>query len=131
MASLLDQIDRFSYTAQTIKTAAQNVAATAASPYVRAILTTPLGDLARDVDSSELGLFTLVPQAGAAATALTANSDISGDESGISAAHKSAVTRVEFLGATPLRRPPPGSRALEKEKEPEVYAEAARKYLDR
>ena len=98
---------------------------------MRAVLATPLGDLARDVDPSELGLFTVMPQPGTGASTTVASMEITADEPSASATHKTEVTRVEFLGATPLRRPPPGQRALEKEKEPEVYAEAALKYLDR
>ncbi|KAL5523982.1 hypothetical protein ACEPAG_8155 [Sanghuangporus baumii] len=125
MPTLLDHIDRFTYTAQSIQTAARNTSEPLPSPYVRAVLRTPLGDLARDVDTSELGLFTLVPNASAPSA--------SGDDSGASAAQKGSIARVEFPGATPLRRPAGASKHLRREndKEPEVYAQAALKYLDR
>ncbi|KAL5485000.1 hypothetical protein ACEPAI_7642 [Sanghuangporus weigelae] len=125
MPTLLDHIDRFTYTAQSIQTAARNTSEPLPSPYIRAVLRTPLGDLARDVDTSELGLFTLVPNASAPSA--------SGDESGASAAQKGSIARVEFPGATPLRRPAGASKHPRREidKEPEVYAQAALKYLDR
>ena len=125
MPTLLDHIDRFSYTAQLIQTAARNASEPLPSPYVRAVLRTPLGDLARDVDTSELGLFTLVPHASAPTA--------SGDEPGASAAQKGSIARVEFPGATPLRKPAGTSKHSRREidKEPEVYAQAALKYLDR
>ena len=130
MSSLLDQIDRFSYTAQAIKSTSVKVAKNLASPYVRAVLETPLGDLARDVDPSELGLFTLSAQTGAVSDTHASSTDMATDDAN-SALQRNEVTRVEFLGATPLRRPPAGQRVPEKEKEPETYAEAALKYLDR
>lgn len=130
MSSLLDQIDRFSYTAQAIKSASVKVSQDLTSLYVRAVLETPLGDLARDVDPSELGLFTLSAQTGAVSDTHVPSSDITADDAN-AAVQRNEVSRVEFLGATPLRRPPPGQRMPEKEKEPEIYAEAALKYLDR
>lgn len=125
MATLLDHIDRFSYTAQAIQSAAKATYEPLPSPYVCAVLRTPLGDLARDVDASEIGLFTLVPNATAPSTA--------GDDAGASATQKGSVARVEFPGATPLRRPAGALKHARREndKEPEVYAEAALKYLDR
>ncbi|KAI5118064.1 hypothetical protein M0805_006327 [Coniferiporia weirii] len=130
MPSLLDHIDRFSYTAKVIQSAAlQTSAAAVGSPYVRAVLNTPLGDLARDVDASELGLFTLVPQSSVHAHVAASASTV--DDLDASVVHKSEVARVEFPGATPLRRPPATQRGIQLEKEPEVYAEAALRYLDR
>ncbi|EJD03261.1 uncharacterized protein FOMMEDRAFT_146881 [Fomitiporia mediterranea MF3/22] len=125
MPTLLDHVDRFTYTAQTIKSVTKAASELHPSPYVRAVLRTPLGDLARDVDTSELGLFTLVPDA----SPLSAPSD----DVGASAAQKGSVARVEFPGATPLRKPAGASKhgRRENDKEPEVYAEAALKYLDR
>ncbi|KAG1746080.1 hypothetical protein EDB19DRAFT_2023448 [Suillus lakei] len=81
-------------------------------------LTTALGDLIRDIDSSELGLFTLVHPPSHVPTESEA---------------RGVISRVEFPGATPLRKPPSRRQEMTKprEYEPEVYAQAALKYLDR
>ena len=125
MPTLLDHIDRFAYTAQAIQSAAREASEPLPSPYVRAVLSTPLGDLARDVDTSEIGLFTLVPSGSAPSTG--------GDDASTTSAQKGSVARVEFPGATPLRKPAGMHKHARREidKEPEVYAEAALKYLDR
>ncbi|KZP34297.1 hypothetical protein FIBSPDRAFT_1035367 [Athelia psychrophila] len=116
MSALADHIDRFSQTVKSLKTTVTALSEPSPAPFTRAVLSTPLGDLIRDVDHSELGLFTLVE-----------------------APHEKArvheeIARVEFHGATPLRRPAAARRddAMRiKELEPEVYANAALKYLDR
>lgn len=121
MSSLADHIDRLSSTVKSIRSAAAAISdpnLTSEGPFTRAVLHTNLGDLIRDIDSSELGLFTLVNPTTAS------HQDKAKDE----------ITRVEFPGATPLRRPPAARRddAMRiKELEPEVYAQAALKYLDR
>lgn len=118
MSALADHIDRFSSTVKSIRTTAStlsNPSLNSQGPFTRAVLKTPLGDLIREIDPSELGLFTLVPPS---------HQDKVKDE----------ITRVEFPGATPLRRPVTARRddAMKiKELEPEVYAQAALKYLDR
>ncbi|KAH8119461.1 hypothetical protein DFH11DRAFT_1722966 [Phellopilus nigrolimitatus] len=113
----------------SIQSSARHASTSSTGPYARAVLSTPLGDLARDVDASELGLFTLAAQP---AHAAHAGADASGahDDAAAPVAQKAEVVRVEFPGATPLRRPRTRLEK-EKEKEPEVYAEAALKYLDR
>lgn len=119
MSALADYIDRLASTVKSIRTTAAAISDPSSpteGPFTRAVLHTHIGDLIREVDSSELGLFTLVPP--------SVNQDKLKDE----------VTRVEFPGATPLRRPPAARRddAMRiKEFEPEVYAQAALKYLDR
>lgn len=119
MSSLADCIDRLTSTVKSIRTTAAAISDPSSNPegpFTRAVLHTPLGDLIREVDSSELGLFNLV--------APSLNQEKPKDE----------ITRVEFPGATPLRRPPAARRddAMRiKELEPEVYAQAALKYLDR
>ena len=92
-------------------------------PFVHAVLHASLGDTIRDIDSSEIGLFTLVqPSQPVVPEAEPMNVEIA---------------RVEFLGATPLRKPPSskhgnsGRGRTPREHEPEVYANAALKYLDR
>ncbi|KAH8119469.1 hypothetical protein DFH11DRAFT_1501245 [Phellopilus nigrolimitatus] len=129
MPSLLDHIVRLSYTAQSIQSSARHASTSSTGPYARAVLSTPLGDLTRDVDASELGLFTLAAQPAHAAHAGAAASGAHDDVTA-PVAQKAEVVRVELPGATPLRRPRTRLEK-EKEKEPEVYAEAALKYLDR
>ncbi|KAF5386257.1 hypothetical protein D9615_002432 [Tricholomella constricta] len=111
MASLSDQIDRLSRNTRAIRSTAANTAASVAGPFTRAVLTAHLGDLIRDIDPSELGLFSL--QSHAAPTP--------------------EISRAEFTGATPLRKP--SSRRDDapkaKEPEPEIYVEAALKCIDR
>jgi hypothetical protein len=120
MASLSDQIDRFTRNTREIKTTASQTANTSTthSVFTRAVLYTQLGDLIRDIDPSELGLFTLVqaPPASSYDKASHSSSD-------------PKITRTQFQGATPLRkRPtrPDTTLAIE----PEVYAHAALKYID-
>ena len=125
MSSLFDSIDRFSFTAKEIHSASLKTACTPTSPFARAVLKTQLGDLARDADASELGLFTVVPQG--------PTSNLNDDPDALSTVQKNDIARVEFLGATPLRKPAPGRRGATevKEKDPEVYAEAALKYIEK
>lgn len=61
MAALAEHIDRLSHIAQSIRAASSPaLGRTIPGPFTRAILDTPLGDLIRDIDPSEIGLFTLV-----------------------------------------------------------------------
>lgn len=119
MSGLADHIDRFAQTVKSIRTTVTILSEPSTitrGSFTRAVLTTPLGDLIRDVDHSELGLFTLVEP--------TQHQE----------KQKEEISRVEFHGATPLRRPAAARRddAMRiKELEPEVYAQAALKYLDR
>lgn len=125
MPSLLDHIDRFSHTSEAIRQAAASTFSHRPGPFTKAVLQTPLGDLARDVDPAELGLFTLVTASAAHTHAL---------EKEPTNAEKSTLTRVAFLGATPLRKPhlrKPDDPRQSLDKEPEIYAEAALKYLDK
>ncbi|KAI0633628.1 hypothetical protein C8Q77DRAFT_1217966 [Trametes polyzona] len=123
MSSLADHIDRLSGIALSIRAAASPPPRSSIpGTFTRAILDTPLGDLIRDIDPSEIGLFTLVePQKPIIADVEPTNVEIG---------------RVEFLGATPLRKPPSSRHAKPdgprpREHDPEVYANAALKYLDR
>ncbi|KAF9484460.1 hypothetical protein BDN70DRAFT_825533 [Pholiota conissans] len=119
MASLSEQIDRLATNTRAIAATVQRIAPPdAPAVFTRAVLHTHLGDLIRDVDPSELGLFSLVkpPSNG------TYNKD----------GHPTQdpeVRRVEFATATPLRRQAP-RREEKQEIEPEVYAHAALKYID-
>jgi len=129
MASLSDQIDRLSRNAKAIRSIVSKIGflnngnrtrAGIAGPFTQAVLYKPLGDLIRDVDPSELGLFNLVSPAGSGVIDRDAR------------AANSEITRVEFTGATPLRQPARKEEAQKsQELEPEVYAQAALKYLDR
>ncbi|KAI0768667.1 hypothetical protein BD413DRAFT_614186 [Trametes elegans] len=123
MASLADHVDRISALALSIRAAAAAPPrATIPGAFTRAVLDAPLSDLIRDIDPSEIGLFTLVqPQQPVVPEVEVTNVEIG---------------RVAFLGATPLRKPPApkhgradGQRP--REHDPEVYAKAALKYLDR
>ncbi|KAH9895052.1 hypothetical protein C8Q73DRAFT_745415 [Cubamyces lactineus] len=123
MATLTDHVDRLSAIAMSIRAAAAPPPRSAIpGPFARAILETPLGDLIRDIDPAEMGLFTLVqPQQLPIPEVEPTNVEIA---------------RVEFLGATPLRKPPSAKHPRPdgqrpREHDPEVYANAALKYLDR
>ncbi|KAK0212981.1 hypothetical protein DFS33DRAFT_1377428 [Desarmillaria ectypa] len=110
MASLSDQIDRFSRTSKAIAAIAATVAVSPdVTPFSTIVLDTQLGDLIRDVDPSELGLFLLVGP--------HSEQDSRGDIP--------KLARSGFPGATPLK---PRTR---REVDPEVYAHAALKYIDR
>ena len=120
MASLSDQIDRFTRNTRAIKAVASQTAntTTTASVFTRAVLYTQLGDLIRDIDPSELGLFTLVE----------APSTNPYDKDSHSSTHPK-ITRTQFQGATPLKKRPTRQDPAQ-EIEPEVYAHAALKYID-
>ncbi|KAG8213795.1 hypothetical protein J3R82DRAFT_10507 [Butyriboletus roseoflavus] len=128
MPSLFDRIDHLAATAKAIRTSAAAIVPSednpipSAIPFTRAVLDTALGDLIRDIDASELGLFTLVPAPDADVRKQPDN-----------ATRRSEISRVEFPGATPLRKQPAKRDDMlkPKEYEPEVYAHAALKYLDR
>ncbi|KAK0225776.1 hypothetical protein IW262DRAFT_1357830 [Armillaria fumosa] len=110
MASLSDQIDRLSRTSKATAIAAADIAVSPdVAPFSTAVLDSQLGDLIRDVDPSELGLFSLVVP--------HPEQDARGDIP--------KLARSGFPGATPLK---PTTR---REVDPEVYAHAALKYIDR
>ncbi|CCM00833.1 uncharacterized protein FIBRA_02875 [Fibroporia radiculosa] len=124
MSSLSDHVDRISLLAKSIQSNSLAATPISSGPFTHAVLQTPLGDLIRDIDPAELGLFTLVPSARPPVDA-----EVGGPQVG-------EIARAEFHGATPLRRPPPhkvGRPDAQRmgEYEPEVYARAAVKYLDR
>lgn len=131
MPSLFDNIDRFSYTAEQIQSTSHTILSnTRSARFSRAVLRLPLGDRARDIDASELGLFTIVSHPAATTQRRP------GDEDNAPPPTLGEVARVGVPAATPLRKPVggrlgPGMKERVKEKEPEVYAEAAMKYLDR
>lgn len=118
MPSLSDHIDLIARNTKNISVAARRTPtlSSAPGPFTSAILHAHLGDLIRDVDPSELGLFSLVQPDRAAIQEKPVE-----------------IERVNFHGATPLRRSHPrnddASRA--READPELYAQAAMKYMDR
>ncbi|KAK7692830.1 hypothetical protein QCA50_004465 [Cerrena zonata] len=131
MSTLTEHADRLSQIGQSIytsslSTAGQSNEDSIAGPFTRAILETDLSDLIRDIDPTELGLFTIVQPT------QPAPSHTQEDASTTTGAE---IARVEFPGATPLRRPPArrarDDPARPREHEPEVYAQAALKYLER
>jgi hypothetical protein len=120
MPSLTDRIDRLTRTIKSVKDSASAIAQhNHSGPFTRAVLAVPLGDLIRDIDPSELGLFSLVPP----------------PRVNTQPGPPKEVTRVEVVSATPLRKHPSAQRRdvllPSKEPEPEVFAEAALKYIDR
>jgi len=113
MASLSDHIDRFNKNTRSITSTASQIAQQhSAFPgtFTRAVLSTHLGDLIRDIDPSELGLFRLVDS----------------PDKGGRTLQDHELKRTEFSGATPLRKHPLHRDELK----PEVYAHAALKYID-
>lgn len=137
MSTLADHADRLARLADAIRTNAaaagrqedeRNVASgSSAGPFTRAVLHTPLGDLIRDIDPSELGLFTVVQPSSHGAH------HVAQEEA--PAAQKAEIARVTLPIATPLRRPPAMHKKQGGQKpgehDPEVYAHAALKFLDR
>ena len=131
MSGLSEHVDRLSSLAQSIHSSASAASSSNSSAgiFTRAVLNTPLGDLIRDIDPAELGLFSIVPTAKPGPSHAQKDVDQSAPPHG-------EIARVAFVGATPLRKPPaprPGRQDAQRigEHEPEVYARAALKYLDR
>jgi hypothetical protein len=123
MPSITDHIDRLTTTSKSVKASASAITQhDHPRPFTRSVLTAPLGDLIRDIDPSELGLFTLVPSP----LQPRVNTQTRPPQE---------ITRVEVVSATPLRKHPSAHRRdvliQPKEPEPEVFAEAALKYIDR
>ncbi|KAJ2913243.1 hypothetical protein MD484_g7168, partial [Candolleomyces efflorescens] len=117
MAALLsDQIDSLNRRTRSIKAVASQIAPTAPStrslnPFTQAVLYAEIGDLIRDVEATELGLFTLIKSAGT------------------SDPNERQLRRVDFVGATPLKKVPARREERAVEVPPEVYTEAALKFL--
>ena len=118
MPSLSDHIDRLAANTRKISAAAHRASISSSCPglFAGAILLTHLGDLIRDADPSELGLFSLVHPERVAVQDKPVE-----------------IERINFHGATPLRksyaRHDDALRA--RDPDPELYAEAAMKYMDR
>jgi hypothetical protein len=116
MTSLLDTLDRFNYTSSSIRSLTHSQPSRVdPGPFTAAILDLTLHDLLREADEAEYGLFTFVKEP----------SDASPD--GLPPQGK--VGRREFRGATPLKTK--RVAGTNRDEEPEVYVEAALKYLNR
>ncbi|KAI0305424.1 hypothetical protein B0F90DRAFT_1058118 [Multifurca ochricompacta] len=127
LPSLTDNIGRLTITMKNVKETASVINRSSSynhsGLFSRSVLATPLGDLIRDIDPSELGLFTLVPQ-----TQLAPPRDIT------HAGPPPEIARIEVVSATPLRKHSAQRKDAPihfKDPEPEVFAEAALKYIDR
>jgi hypothetical protein len=120
--SLSDYIELVSSTSKSIRSIAADSEPSQSEFFTNAALRAPLGDLIREADPSEVGLFTLAPPS---AYQNTSDSDVP--------ASGAQITRADLPNATPLkpmtRRT--GKEGRAKDHEPEVYANAALKYLDR
>ena len=103
MASLSDQIDRLTQSTRAIKATVASTGNNSTGVFTRAVLDTHLGDLIREVDPVELGLFSLV------------NSHHYEQE------HQ--LHRIQFSGATPIRN------QNKQDIDPEIYAHAALKCI--
>ncbi|TRM69672.1 hypothetical protein BD626DRAFT_624997 [Schizophyllum amplum] len=121
--SLLESIDRLSQQTKAIRTSAGSIAPrqshldprlNVSGPFTRAILYTQLGDLIREVEPTELGLFHVV------------ESPASKEVPATSAAE---FTRVSVPVATPLRKPAHKDERRQRS-DPEVYAKAALRYIE-
>lgn len=131
MSSLSDQIDRLSRSTKAIKTTTAQIALPrgsfklsdigVAGPFTRAVLETYLGDLIRDIDASELGLFQL-----------TNSSEPSDTENDVPRFKPSELARTEFGSATPLKRiVTRRDESTRLNAEPEIYAHAAMHFIDK
>jgi hypothetical protein len=122
-ADSLDRLDAVTKSLHAIETASPSSRDASRAPsFTRAVLRTPLEHLIRDIDSSELGLFTLLPPTSALPTADAAPQTTVGRD----------LARVEYPAATPLRRPlARDARARPSVPKPEDYARAALRQLDR
>ena len=119
--SLPDYIELVSSISKSIRTNVTEPDNYSPGFYTNTVLRTPLGDLIREADASETGLFTLIP------SPLYGGGTAEEREEPGSATH---VTRVDLPSATPLR-PQTGRETKVQDHEPEVYANAALKFLDR
>jgi hypothetical protein len=121
MPSITDQIDRLTTTMKSVKASASAITQhNHPRLFTRSVLTAPLGDLIRDIDPSELGLFTLLPPPQQQSRVNTQSRP------------PPEITRIEVVSATPLRKHQRRNVLVQpKEPEPEVFAEAALKYIDR
>ncbi|KAL0580338.1 hypothetical protein V5O48_001675 [Marasmius crinis-equi] len=111
MSALDDCISRLNASTKSIASITSAITQVSPGPFTRALLFTELGDLIRDIDPSELGLFSV--------------SNSSPED--VRAPSTPEISRVDFHGATPLRKPTLRKEEQHKSKEvlPEVFARAA------
>src|SRR5579863_5733730 len=99
MSPITDHIDRLNTTMKSVKASASAITQhNHPRLFTRSVLTTPLGDLIRDIDPSEVDLFTLVPPPPPQSRVNTQSSA------------PPEITRVEVVSATPLRKHPSAQR---------------------
>ncbi|EIN11571.1 hypothetical protein PUNSTDRAFT_141898 [Punctularia strigosozonata HHB-11173 SS5] len=117
MPSLTDSLDRINKATNAIHDVVSGTSRPSRSAgwFARAVLETPtnLPDLIRDIDDSELGLFTLIPPDPVAGSNGT----------------RPEITRMAHHAATPLRKQK--STVQAKAPNPEIFVEAAQRQLDR
>jgi hypothetical protein len=118
--SLPDYIELVNSISKSVRTNGSELDDYTPGFYTNAVLRTPLADLIREADPSEAGLFTLVPPSPYGTGTVEEGEPVS-------ATH---VTRVDLPCATPLRQRT-GREIKTQDHEPEVYANAALKFLDR
>jgi hypothetical protein len=121
--SLSDYIDLVATTSKSIHSIVSRPESGQPEFFTNAALRSPLEELIREADPSEVGLFTVLPPP--AAYHNNAETD--------SPATSNQIARADLPTATPLK-PVSGRTAREarvKDHEPEVYANAALKYIDR
>lgn len=118
--SLPDYIELVNSISKSIRTSGSEPDDYAPGFYTNAVLRTPLADLIREADPSEAGLFTLAPPPSYRASPAEEGEPGSATN----------VTRVDLPCATPLRQRT-GREIKAQDHEPEVYANAALKFLDR
>jgi hypothetical protein len=126
--SLLATIDRLSTAASAINKVAKSAAKQSEpGPFYRALVTRDIQSVIRDVDETELGLFTLPSlQVGSTGSTEQASSKIPELETNTIV----NVDRVNVVEATPLRERKRRVRSRDAEEyDPEVYAEAALRLL--
>lgn len=112
MPSLLDTIDRLTYTANSLHAIATSYKVEDVGPFTQAMLHSSLQDIIREADETEYNLFHFVRHP---------------DDASMLGQGK--LGRKEYKAATPLRTRHVTGKI--KEEEPEVYLEAALRYLNR
>lgn len=111
MPSLLDTIDRLTYTANLLHSTTISSKPESIGPFTQSMLHSSLQDIIREADETEYELFHFATYQ---------------DDSPLG---QGTLGRREYKTATPLRTRRTAGKV--KDEEPEVYLEAALRYLDR
>lgn len=112
MPTLVDTIDRLAGATSSIRRNLRDATPYTSGPYSTALFNPDIQSVIRDIDESEIGLFSLDTQPLVVETAVP----------------EVTVSRAKTVEATPLRKRRVRTREVE-EYDPEVYAEAALRYL--